>query len=79
MICMPWRNLFSEDEIWAAIHAMAPDRAPFPDVHGSLLQILLFHHQGEEVELFCYIHRGGSAGFHNLNCALLILIPKKNH
>lgn len=69
---------FTEQEIWEAIKSMPPDKAPGPDGFSVLFyQTCWDIIKGDLVTAFLHFGSSGGHNFHQLNQALIILVPKK--
>lgn len=71
-------EIFTEEEVWATIKDMHADRAPGPDGFSTAFYQCawqIIKHDVMAVLLKIYV--GDGRGFANLNCALIVLIPKR--
>ena len=69
---------FSEDEIWAAVKDLPSDRAPGPDgFNGIFYKVAWEIIKLDIVNAFNAIWSLDGRSFYHLNCALMILIRKK--
>ena len=72
-------TIFSEEEVWAVIRELPPDRAPGPDGFTSAFYHKAWHIiKRDMMAAILKLYVGDGRGFGKLNRDLITRIPKKN-
>ena len=70
--------VFTEEEVWAVIREMPPDRAPGPDgFMGAFYQRVWHIIKHDIMAVLLKLYVGNGRGFGKLNTTLITLITKK--